>query len=126
MTLPEVRALLERARREIEAAKSLSDNGFQAQSISLAYYAAFFAAEGALLALGETRSKHSGVISAFGQLVIKGGGLPADVGLILRRLFQSRNEAVYEGAPVDAETARSAIADAERFVAALAAWMEDR
>lgn len=124
MTLPEVRALLERARREIEAAKSLSENGFQAQSISLAYYAAFFAAEGALLALGETRSKHSGVISAFGQLVIKDGGLNADVGLGLRRLFQLRNEAVYDGAPVDVEGARSAIAEAERFVVAVEAWLK--
>lgn len=124
MTLPEIRDLLERGRRQIEAASSLSTNGFQAESISLAYYAAFFAAEGALLALGETRSKHSGVISAFGQLVIKGGGLSADVGLSLRRLFQLRNEAVYEGAAVDAETARSAIAEAERFVAAVEAWLK--
>lgn len=94
--------------------------------MSNSYYAAFFAAEGALLALGETRSKHSGVISAFGQLVIKGGGLDEDIGMSLRRLFQLRNEAVYDGAAVDAETARSAVADAERFVAAVEAWLKDR
>ena len=91
--------------------------------MSLAYYAAFFAAEGALLALGETRSKHSGVISAFGQLVIKGGGFRPDVGFSLRRLFQLRNEAD-EGTAVDAETARSVIADAERFVAAVETWLK--
>lgn len=126
MRVPEVRELLGRGRRQIQAARSLSEDGFPAEAISLAYYAAFFAAEGSLLALGETRSKHSGVISAFGQLVIKGGGLNADIGLSLRRLFQLRNEAVYEGAPVDAETARSAIASAERFVTAVETWLEGR
>ena len=126
MTPPEVRDLLDRGRTEIRAARSLSENGFHSQSISNAYYGAFFSAEGALLALGETRSKHSGVISAFGQLVIKEGGFKADVGLSLRRLFQLRNEAVYDGAEVDVESARSAIADAERFVAAVEAWLEER
>ena len=126
MTVPEVRELLERGQRQIQAARSLSEDGFQAEAISLAYYAVFFAAEGALLALGETRSKHSGVISAFGRLLIKGGGFRADVGLSLRRLFQLRNEAVYEGAPVDAETARSAIADADSFVVAVEAWLKAR
>jgi hypothetical protein len=33
----------------------LADKGFEAQAVSRAYFAAFFAAETALLALGETR-----------------------------------------------------------------------
>ena len=124
MKPPEVRDLLERGRVEIRAARSLSENGFHSQSISNAYYAAFFSAEGALLALGETRSKHSGVISAFGQFVIKGGGLDPNIGLSLRRLFQLRNEAVYDGAAVDADRARSSIVEAESFVAAVEAWLK--
>jgi uncharacterized protein (UPF0332 family) len=45
-----------RSRRELDAAQLLADNGFSAQAVSRAYYAAFYAAEAALLSLGETRA----------------------------------------------------------------------
>jgi predicted nucleotidyltransferase len=54
--------------------RTLEEALFSAQATSRAYYAAFYAAEAALLSLGETRSKHSGVLSAFGLLVVKQGG----------------------------------------------------
>lgn len=91
-----------------------------------AYYAAFFAAEGALLVLGETRSKHSGVISAFGQLVVKTGGVDRAVGSTLRHLFELRNDAVYDAVGVGSDTASAAIADAERSVMAVEEWMRKR
>jgi len=53
------RGLLEKGRRDLEAARILHRAGFSAQAISRAYYAAFYAAEAALLARGETRSKHA-------------------------------------------------------------------
>jgi hypothetical protein len=43
-----------RALRPPEPARLLADKGFEAQAVSRAYFAAFFAAETALLALGET------------------------------------------------------------------------
>jgi uncharacterized protein (UPF0332 family) len=104
----------------------LSKGGFAAQGIVHAYYATFFAAEAALLALGETRSKHSGVISAFGQLVVKAGGFDAALAGALRKLFELRNKAVSDEADVDNETVSSAIEQAERFVAAVEAWVEAR
>jgi len=61
---------LVRSRQELAAARLLASGGFPAQAISRAYFAAFFAAEEALVTLGETRSKHSGVVSAFGRLLI--------------------------------------------------------
>ena len=64
---------LARSRQELGAARLLTEAGFGAQAISRAYFAAFFAAEAALLLLGETRSKHSGVISAFGRRVVREG-----------------------------------------------------
>ena len=64
-------ALIARGDTELLAARHLEEAGFSAQATSRAYYAAFYAAEAALLSLGETRSKHSGVISAFGLLVVK-------------------------------------------------------
>lgn len=126
MTLDEVRELLERSRTELSAARSLADHDFAAQAIAHAYYAAFFAAEGAILALGESRSKHSGVISAFGQLVVKGGGLDAAVGAVPRKLFELRNVAVYDAVKVEKEMALAAIADAERFAEAVDGWLRRR
>lgn len=121
-----VAALLARARTEVDAARTLSLAGFEPQSISRAYYAAFYAAEAALLTMGETRSKHSGVLAAFGRLVVKDGGLDADVGGALRRLFELRNAADYSWLDAPETTSDDPVADAEGFVDAIETWMEKR
>ena len=114
---------LARSRRELAAAQLLASGGFAAQAISRAYFAAFFAAEAALLALGETRSKHSGVVSAFGKLVIREGGFDESTGRLLRSLFERRNEADYLSVDAPADEAAAAIRDAERFVSAVESWL---
>ena len=116
---------LARSRRELAAAQLLASGGFAGQAISRAYFAAFFAAEAALLTLGETRSKHSGVISSFGKLVIRAGGFDEATGRLLRSLFERRNEADYLSADAPAEEADAAIRDAERFVDAVESWLAD-
>lgn len=113
-----------RARRELAAGRSLVAGGFAAQAVAHAYYAAFFVAEAALLALDETRSKHSGVISAFGQMVVRTGGVDPETGATLRRLFELRSAATYGAAEVTAEAGLRALTDAERFVAAVGAWLD--
>lgn len=126
MTGREAHELLERSRTELKAARSLVGGGFAAQAITHAYYATFFAAEAALLALGETRSKHSGVISAFGELVVKSGGVDRRTGAILRQLFELRNDAVYDAERVENDVALSAIAAADQFVTAVGGWLKER
>lgn len=114
---------LERSRQEIGAARALATQGFTPQAVSRAYFAAFFAAEAALLALGETRSKHSGVISAFGRLVIREGGVREEVGRLLRSLFERRNDADYAWIEVPSDEADRAVNDAELFVGAVEGWL---
>jgi uncharacterized protein (UPF0332 family) len=114
---------LERCWEELAAARLLADKGFTAQAVSRAYFATFFAAEAALLVLGETRSKHSGVISAFVHLLVRSGQLEEDVGRLLRSLFERRNEADYSPVDVPAEEANAAIRDAERVVGAVETWL---
>jgi uncharacterized protein (UPF0332 family) len=114
---------LDRCREELAAARLLADKGFEAQAVSRAYFAAFFAAETALLALGETRSKHSGVISAFGNLLVRRGRLDEEAGRLLRSLFERRNEADYAPVDVPLEEANAAIRDADRVVTAVAEWL---
>ena len=114
---------LERCWEELAAARLLAGKGFEAQAVSRAYFAAFFAAEAALLALGETRSKHSGVVSAFVRLLVRGGQLDEEIGRLLRSLFERRNEADYSPVDVPAEEADAAIRDAERVVDAVETWL---
>lgn len=109
-----------RSREELAAARLLASGGFPAQAVSRAYFAAFFAAEEALLALGETRSKHSGVIAAFGKLVVREGGFDEATGSLLRSLFERRNQADHMPVGVPPSEAEAAITDAERFVEAAA------
>jgi uncharacterized protein (UPF0332 family) len=73
-------ALLARSRTELDASRVLASAGFIDQAISRAYYGAFYAAEAALTSLGETRSKHSGVVAAFGRLVVQEGGFDEKLG----------------------------------------------
>jgi uncharacterized protein (UPF0332 family) len=114
---------LERCWEELAAARLLAGKGFEAQAVSRAYFAAFFAAEAALLALGETRSKHSWVLSAFVHLLVRGGQLDQEIGRLLRSLFERRNEADYSLVDVPEEEADAAIRDAERVVSAVQTWL---
>ncbi|MGH8935864.1 MAG: HEPN domain-containing protein [Acidimicrobiia bacterium] len=115
---------LARCREEIAAAEILAREGFPAQAVSRAYYAAFFAAEAALLSLGETRSRHAGVISAFGQLVVKDQGLNERAGRLLRSLYDRRSAADYGLGPVPPDEAARAVRDAETVADLVEAWLE--
>ena len=117
---------LERCWEELAAARLLAGKGFEAQAVSRAYFAAFFAAEAALLALGETRSKHSGIVSAFVYLLVRSGQVDREIGRLLRSLFERRNQADYSPVDVPAEEADAAIRDAERVVNAVQTWLAQR
>ncbi len=117
---------MSRSRQELEAARFLAGGDFAAQAVSRAYYAAFYAAEEALLALGETRSKHSGALAAFEKLVVRDSGLDPAVGRLLRSLFRRRNEADYGAVPASQEEAEEATRDAERVVDAIESWLTAR
>jgi len=88
---------------------------------------AFYAAEAALAELGETRSKHSGVVSAVGELLVKPGELAPRDGRLLRSLFDRRAGADYDiDDEPSAQDAADAIADAEAVVDAIGTWLASR
>lgn len=117
---------LARARREVGAARALLDAGFPEKTVSSAYYAVFHAAVAALLELGETRAKHSGVLAAFGRLVIKEGGFDRELGAVRRRLFEQRNDVEYGLVEPTREEASALTEDAERFVDEVERWIVAR
>lgn len=120
-----VQERLARATSDLDASRLLLDGGFTDQAASRAYYAAFYAADAALLRLGETRSSHAGLIAAFGSLVVKKGGFEPGVAALLRELFDLRNDADYELlGSITRDHAHWAITSAERFVSAVRAWVE--
>jgi uncharacterized protein (UPF0332 family) len=115
-----------RAHEELRAARVLQTAGLPAQAVSRAYYAAFYAAEAALLRLGETRSKHSAVIAAFVQLAVRGGACDERAGRLLRDLYERRGQADYSTDPVPLAEGDRAIGDAEAVVALIEAWLGSR
>lgn len=117
---------LSRAHQELAVVRVLIAEGFPAQAVSRAYYAAFYAAETALLVFGEARSKHSGVISAFHRLIVHGEGLDPDIGKLLQSLFTRRGQADYSAQPVPEQEGPEAQADAVRVVAAVEGWIARR
>jgi uncharacterized protein (UPF0332 family) len=117
---------LERAQEELRAAAALVEAGYPTQAVSRAYYAVFHAAQTALAAVGQARSRHAGVISAFGQYVARDDGLDGAHGRTLHELFDARNRADYQDQPASAEDAETALTEARAFVVAVAAWLETR
>jgi uncharacterized protein (UPF0332 family) len=115
---------LARADEDLEAAAALVRSGHYAQAGSRAYFAAFTAASAALLRLDQSRSKHSGVLSAFNELLVRRGPIDEDVGRTLRWLFDLRNRADYRWSPLTKEEASEALEGARRFVAAVRRWIE--
>ena len=75
---PEQKALLDKAERSIEAAQSLSDQGFLDFAISRGYYAMFYIAEALLDKEGLSFSSHAAVISAFGRYLAHAGKVPME------------------------------------------------
>lgn len=87
----EINKIIKRANESLEAARKLFNEGYYNISASRAYYTVFYMAEAVLLTKGLTFSKHSGVISAFGQYFIKEGLIQNKYHQILRDAFRARN-----------------------------------
>ena len=115
-----------RAQTELAACRALVAGGFPTQAVSRAYYAVFYAAEAALALLGLQRRKHAGLISAFAEHLVRPGEIEPQYGKILQSLFAQRNAADYGAPGATDEDATLAIGDAERFIAAVEAWLAKR
>ncbi len=92
---PETQALLEKARRSLQAAGNLKRDGFTDFAASRAYYAMFYIAEALLLEQGLSYSSHAAVISAFGKIFAKTGRLDARFHRYLLDAQDTRNVGVY-------------------------------
>lgn len=113
----EIRELIRKAERSIDASKVLCDRGDYDFAISRAYYATFYMASACLLSLGLTFSKHSGAIASFNQHFIKTGIFNERYFKILRNAFNQRNISDYELLiSLSEEIAKALIDDANDFL----------
>ena len=96
MSAAEIQLYLDRARVDLEAAQLNLEQGFAGVAISRAYYAMFYAASALLASVGISRSKHSGVHSAFGEYFVKPGLIEAEYAKTLGNAFDSRLDCDYD------------------------------
>jgi uncharacterized protein (UPF0332 family) len=92
----EVMSLVERAKKYLKSSKLLLEEGDYESSVSRAYYAMFYSVEALLLTRNLSFSSHKGVISTFGELFIKTGIFPREMGRELNRAFEKRQLGHYE------------------------------
>ena len=109
---------LNQSEETLEAARDLLKQNHLRDSINRSYYAMFYAGLGLLATRMLGSSKHSGVLSLFGQHFFKTGVFSADCSKYLREAFDMRQKCDYrEFFEPDEEQARDLITHAEAFVA---------
>ena len=119
-------AMLMDAEKSIEAAEVLLGKAFADIAISRAYYAMFYAAQALLESRGLGFSKHSAVISKFGELFAKTGLLPSQLHRYLLDAFRDRQIADYEHGEKHAALAPEVhIAHAKEFVQTARQYLQE-
>ena len=77
MMKPGVEAMIDKAGANLDAARLLLEAQHLDSAASRAYYAMFYVAEALLAQLGQSYSKHAGVIAAFGREYARTGIMDA-------------------------------------------------
>lgn len=113
-----MRGYLAKARDKARVARELFAKGDWDDAVSRAYYAAFHAAQAALLTEGQRGDTHKGLVILFGLLLVKTGKFDKKWGKFLANLKDDREAGDYDALSyIDEETARRAVQEAEQFVA---------
>lgn len=121
----ELASLMERAQRSLRSAENLIQEGDYDFAVSRAYFAMFYAAKAALLYGGIKRSRHSGIVAAFGHHLVKRGIFPAHFQKMLQEAFEDRSKSDYEGVFPSRDQSNKRLADASELVAAVKKYLQD-
>ena len=118
-------ALVAHADETLRHARINHREGLYRVAVSLAYYAAFYAAQAVIAYNREGPKSHQGVRNMFGQLAVRGSDFPGDVAGVLSDLAKSRVEADYDHATMDRwkePDASEAMERAHLFITEVHAW----
>lgn len=113
-----IRYRMERARATLQDALLLrTQSGSSWSVVNRAYYAMFYATIALLLHIGQSSSKHSGVIRLFDQHFIKTGTLSPEMSRWLHRAFELRQIGDYhETAELEEQQIDLLLQQAEQFI----------
>jgi len=121
----EVALYIDQAHQMLMVAAHNLDAGFDTSAINRAYYAVFYAANATLSTQGLSRSKHSGVISAFRERFIKPGLIETEYSGIYGRVMNDRHLGDYEiQQAITSDRATKDLEDARRFVNRVQAYLK--
>ena len=113
----EIETLIGKAKRRLDAASRLIEEGFYEDAVSRAYYGMYFAAKALLLKKDITVKTHKGLLSKFGLEFVEKGVVEKYYGRALRIAEELREEADYSiSRDISEEEAESIVEDAERFL----------
>lgn len=117
---------LAKARRALASARLLLDDGDIEGACNRAYYAMFDAAQASLLQHGQGIDPagirtHSGLITAFGQQLVKTGQVASELGRTLNQVERLRLIADYTGEGIEPDKAAWVVEQADLFVTAMSA-----
>lgn len=87
---------IDKADKNIKAAKVLSENNLYSESINRSYYGIFHAVRGLLVYDEFDSKKHSGIIAFFNLNYIKSGKIEKEYSAILTGAFTIRNKTDYD------------------------------
>ena len=117
MSNAEVTQYLHLAMEDLTAAQDNLRLGHLRVAVSRAYYAMFYAATAVLGSRGLWRSKHQGIIAAFGEHLVKRGLVEPQYGRILHDAFEARLDGDYAPHPdLNEDSAAKLIEHAEAFL----------
>jgi uncharacterized protein len=113
----EIESYLRKADKSVRAARILFDNGIYEDSMSRAYYAMHYAARAALLTEKVAPKTHRGLISEFGNKLVRMGTLTKkeleELSAGLRYRLKSDYEPDFE---IDKADLKEQISNAEKFI----------
>lgn len=112
-----VKYRLNNSKEKLGSAKLLLENGKFKDSISRSYYAMYTAARALLATKHLDSSKHSGVISLFNQHFVKTGVVARDLGRILMKGKDLRQDGDYKDfVETSMKEAQDQYSDAKKFI----------
>ena len=107
-----VRELLTKVRRDLALAHLALQQDYYDGAVSRAYYAMFNAAQAAILSRGITKSRHLGVVSAFGFHFVRTGLVPSQLHQAFEAAYEKRLAADYSPEPVSQQEAEDVLKEA--------------
>jgi len=125
MSRSEIKQYVALASEDLAAARDNLRFGHLRAAVSRAYYAMFYATTALLGSRGLWRSKHQGLIAAFGEQFVKPGLIEPQYGRILHDAFEARLDSDYGPNPdLNESSAQQLLSNAESYVARLAQILE--